>query len=364
MKEFCLIRGDCLSPTFDNRKQIAPAVGAIVGAGISALGSVGGGLLGNAASSKAIEKQAEMQQQLIDKQNAYNTPLEQRARLEQAGFNPYLAMSGGLGSTGNQMQSATIGPADTSSLPNGIFNAANALGNAALMAAQVRNMNAEAAGKEIDNLSKQNINEEQLALLKQQVAGQSIVNNSAQYDLQHMKPAQLMELQGKIDKLSHETALLLQKGTTESLNQDLIVKQIEQLGLDNKRARAVLPYVIRSAELENKEQQMRVSTGYQNAFTNRLSAYAAQTSAGAAQMNALTNQGIFGEQKRHGYFGAQVGLLHAQINGQHWTNRRLAKELPYSGLKKQAEIVNLSTPSGPYGWFNRSLTHGIYHYYK
>lgn len=363
MKEFCLIRGDCLSPTFDNRKQ-NPAVGAIVGAGISAVGSVAGGLLGKASSEEAIEKQAEMQQQLIDKQNAYNTPLNQRRRLEEAGFNPYMAMSGGLGSSGNQMQSATIGPADTSSLPNGIFNAANALGNAALMAAQVRNMNAEAAGKEIDNLSKQNINEEQLALLKQQVAGQSIVNNSAQYDLQHMKPAQLMELQGKVDKLSHETALLLQKGTTESLNQDLLVKQIEQLGLDNKRARAVLPYVVRSAELENKEQQMRVSTGYQNAFTNRLSAYAAQTSAGAAQMNALTNQGVFGEQKRHGYFGAQVGLLHAQINGQRWTNRRLAKELPYSGLKKQAEIVNLSTPSGAYGWLNRGLSHGVYHFYK
>ena len=327
---FKLIRGDTFSPTFDNRKcevnagNVASGAGAgaaagsgfgpwgtVIGAGIGAIGSVVGGLIGNSAAKGNVRLQAQLQQEMIDKQNAYNTPANQRARLEAAGINPYLAMSGGALGSGQQMQSGTIQPIDSSALPNGIMAASQMMGNAALMAAQVRNMNAEAAGKEIDNLSKQNINEEQLNLLKQQVNGQSIVNAANQYDLEKMKPAELMKLQGEVDRLAHETALLLQKGTTEALNQGLLVKQIEQLGLSNKQARAVLPYVIKSAELENKEQQMRVSTGYQNAFTNRLNAYAAQTSAGAAASNAATNAGVFKQQLGNDYYKYQGRLMKA-----------------------------------------------------
>ena len=361
---FKLIRGDTLSPTFDNRKcEVNPGAvaggagsgaaagsafgpwGTVIGAGIGAIGSIAGGLIGNSAAKGNARLQAQLQQEMIDKQNAYNTPANQRARLEAAGINPYLAMSGGALGSGQQMQSGTIQPIDSSALPNGIMAASQMMGNAALMAAQVRNMNAEAAGKEIDNLSKQNINEEQLNLLKQQVNGQSIVNAAAQYDLEKMKPAELMKLQGEVDKLSHETALLLQKGTTEALNQGLLVKQIEQLGLSNKQARAVLPYVIKSAELENKEQQMRVSTGYQNAFTNRLNAYAAQTSADAATSNALTNQNVG---------SAQVGLINAQANGQRWKNRLSAKENYWQPrLWKLQEELGISNAAN--AWSNTVL---------
>ena len=52
--------------------------------GIGALASVAGSLINSSQN-----------QQLWDKQQAYNSPAAQRQRLEDAGFNPYFAMSNG-----------------------------------------------------------------------------------------------------------------------------------------------------------------------------------------------------------------------------------------------------------------------------
>ena len=56
----------------------------------------GASLVGSIFSSKKSSDDSaasrQWQSEQIDKQNAYNTPSAQRARFEQAGFNPYFSM--------------------------------------------------------------------------------------------------------------------------------------------------------------------------------------------------------------------------------------------------------------------------------
>ena len=89
-----------------------PLAGAMLGAaGVSALGSVLGGILGSSAQESAnstnlqavretneqnkqlFERQLGFTEEMWNKSNAYNTPSAQRARYEQAGINPFMAMS-------------------------------------------------------------------------------------------------------------------------------------------------------------------------------------------------------------------------------------------------------------------------------
>lgn len=316
------IRGDLLSPPFENRKFM---LGALIGAGAS--------ILGAKLNNDAIAKNNQRQVQLIHEQNSYNAPDQQVARMRQAGLNPYMML--GQINSGNQSSVASTESSDFNAFASNVNTAAQMVQQSSLVAAQVRDMNAEAAGKEIDNQTKQDLNLQQLEMLRSQVSGQSIVNNAAQYDLQYMKPAQLQQLQGNIDKISHDIALTMQKVGTESLNQEQIIKQIEHLGLDNKRSRAILPFVIRSAELENKEQQMRISTGYQNAFTNRLSAYAAQTSASALMMNSQVNKDIHDIRIKGGYYGTEIGILRQEHKSSYFD--ALSSHVDYLESKRSHE---------------------------
>lgn len=95
-----------------HNKFITPLIGAgLVSGGMSALGSIVGGLFGKSGSDSAAraslqatretnQANRELAQYQNDwnlaqwnRQNAYNTPLEQRKRYEEAGINPYFALS-------------------------------------------------------------------------------------------------------------------------------------------------------------------------------------------------------------------------------------------------------------------------------
>lgn len=116
---FKLVRGEPLSPTYDNRKQIAPLLAATIPAAVSAVGS----LVGNSMNNKAIRENNQMQQRLIEEQKAYNAPDQQVARMRQAGLNPYM-MLGQLNS-GNQESVAETAPQNNDTAVNGILGAAN-----------------------------------------------------------------------------------------------------------------------------------------------------------------------------------------------------------------------------------------------
>lgn len=125
----------------------------IIGAGIAAVGGLLGGLLGKNAQKGAnstnlqIAREANINNKaLLDKQNAfnlemwnkyneYNTPLAQRQRYEQAGINPYFAMSNiGNGNPSSALTSAPsqptvtaqVQPVDYGFVGQSFANAANA----------------------------------------------------------------------------------------------------------------------------------------------------------------------------------------------------------------------------------------------
>ena len=107
---FNLNRGSTLgTPLFDNRKCNADVAAAAISAGSSLLGGLFGGMSQSQMYRNNQEFQQQQalqshnwavqdattafnrQQQLLDLQESYNSPSAQRQRLEQAGYNPFLA---------------------------------------------------------------------------------------------------------------------------------------------------------------------------------------------------------------------------------------------------------------------------------
>lgn len=165
---------------FDPLSLISPS--------ISAFGSIAGGLFGKRGSDNAAKTQLRIAQEtnannyriaqennafnerMVDKMNEFNSAKNQRARLEEAGLNPYLMLDGGSAGT------ATTAPsADTSSvqsfpdvgstiasgaqqLGSSISSAASQISqqvyNNSLQQANVRKANADASSSEQDALLK------------------------------------------------------------------------------------------------------------------------------------------------------------------------------------------------------------------
>lgn len=168
---------------FTNRHDILdPATGTVIGAGISGLSSVLGGIFNKHSASSANRTNLQINREnqkwnekMIDKQNAwnlaqwnrenqYNSAEQQVARLRAAGLNPYLMMSGGnAGSAqsitsaapGNAGMSNTVNPVDYSAaaagVGNGVGSAISQYYNSQLAEANVRKIIAEAAGQEKQN---------------------------------------------------------------------------------------------------------------------------------------------------------------------------------------------------------------------
>lgn len=156
--------------------------------GISAIGNIAGGLFGKKGSDNAAKTQLRIAQEtnannyriaqennvfnerMVDKMNDWNSAKNQRARLEEAGLNPYLMLDGGSAGT------ATTAPtADNSSVQSApdvgstIASGAQQLGssissaasqisqqvyNNSLQQANVRKANADASSSEQDALLK------------------------------------------------------------------------------------------------------------------------------------------------------------------------------------------------------------------
>lgn len=81
-------------------------IGAVIGAGISAIGSLVGNQMQNNANSNLnrenqlfqagmLHEQQNWSEKMWNKENEYNTPLAQRQRLQEAGYNPWISGSGG-----------------------------------------------------------------------------------------------------------------------------------------------------------------------------------------------------------------------------------------------------------------------------
>lgn len=139
------------------------AIGAAAVAGGFNILNTGAGILGQkqqfnynqrlidqqaAAQSKLNQESFNQNVQMWNMQNEYNSPVQQMARLQEAGLNPnliYGSTDGGTASSPPQLTPATVGRADAPNYADSIK------GNAALEAIQ-----AYTQGLQMDNLSAQN----------------------------------------------------------------------------------------------------------------------------------------------------------------------------------------------------------------
>jgi len=340
---------------------ISPGLGTIIGAGIGAVGSVLGGIASGHGARRAISHQYAMQQKLIDSQNEYNLPINQRARLEAAGINPYLALGAGAVGNGNQAQAGSVSAPDVSGLSAGFQNASSFIANAAMTMAQVRKTNAEARGQEITNQTLGTQNELTTEQLRAQIDSQNVINAAAQYDLKNMKPAELQKLQGEIDNIAKDTAL---KGATfnnieEQTN--YVRQQIDGLKLDNKQKELLLPYATKLADLQIREGQMRVDTGYQNAASQALSARSSMVGASAAAMNARTAAALMpGQNRLNNAMAAESGTRRYGNS----IDNKTRSSMNYWDLNNKKQ--NLWNQRQNYHLMNDqrfSLRHGVYNNY-
>ena len=190
---------------FHHQKNIVPLVGAAaLSAGGSLLGSITGGLFAkkgsdaaaraslqatretNAANLKLAQFQNDWNIAQWNRQNAYNTPLAQRQRYEEAGINPYFALGNINSGSAQSLMSADmanqVSGADAynmqaqgsqqlgSSISSGVSNATAQFFNAQYQqeqtkALQIKNtenllsMNKRVQGLEYDNQAKKMANE-------------------------------------------------------------------------------------------------------------------------------------------------------------------------------------------------------------
>lgn len=176
----------------------------LVGAGVSLLG----GLFGSSSSSPS--KQYKYQKKLMNLQNAYNqqnatiaydrsrqltqdSALLEKIGKQQAGINTAFGQNGSVSSSSSAPQADAVsipsGPdvsTSANALSQGVQNAVSNLLATATTNANVRKLNAEAEGTEIDNMSRNYLNMKKAGLLSaqaaktfQDVAYQSIVNKYA-----------------------------------------------------------------------------------------------------------------------------------------------------------------------------------------
>lgn len=176
----------------------------LVGAGVSLLG----GVFGSSSSSPA--KQYKYQKKLMNLQNAYNqqnatiaydrsrqltqdSALLEKIGKQQAGINTAFGQNGSVSSTSSAPQADAVsipsGPdvsTSANALSQGVQNAVSNLLATATTNANVRKLNAEAEGTEIDNMSRNYLNMKKAGLLSAQAAKtfkdaayQSIVNKYA-----------------------------------------------------------------------------------------------------------------------------------------------------------------------------------------
>lgn len=247
----------------------------LITAAISAAASIASAAIQNNQNKEIMEQQQEWQEEMMDKQNEYNTPANQMARLEDAGINPAtIGMASGSVQGGNLSASPgnySTFPAsnllgnvsgDLGSLMNAFKSGEEGLSEKTLrqqrldnleaqteqLLASANSLNVSSAGQEIINRYIEAEKEfglkgfqANLDLTYQQIAELKTRTASAQYQLENVFPAEVKKLLSEanvnywdakqvlanIEKISAEkenidvnTDLAREKITTEQIAQE------------------------------------------------------------------------------------------------------------------------------------------------
>lgn len=310
--------------------------------GISAIGSIAGGLFGKKGSDNAAKTQLQIaretndnnyriaqennafNERMVDKMNDWNSAKNQRARLEEAGLNPYLMLDGGSAGT------ATTAPtADTSSVQSApdvgstIASGAQQLGssissaasqisqqvyNSSLQEATVRKANADASSSEQDALLKG---------IESQFAAQRFL-----LDLK------LKEMQGKV---SEQDYYYLRDSMQDRLDSVKFQNSLTGSQSSYYNQMAGLVDVQRQIEKTNldwlpREKQAGLAATLQNVRTMvsqmHLNYAQAKNAYAMAILNYATENGVrIDNRLKNRTFDLSVKLAGNQVNTEYWTQK-------------------------------------------
>lgn len=183
-------------------------ISALIGAGSSLIGNIFGASstnktnrnnlrinqMNNEFNERMMQKQMDYNTLMWNKQNAYNDPSAQRARMEEAGFNPFLSQGMNVGNAGavGGTSAATASPAAPQQAYRPDFSG---IPQAILMARQGEKLEAETFQQVTDNQTRQLRNMQEIADLIAQTKGKEISNKLQQTMLKYADQVQMSQLQ-------------------------------------------------------------------------------------------------------------------------------------------------------------------------
>lgn len=310
--------------------------------GISAIGSIAGGLFGKKGSDIAAKTQLQIaretnsnnyriaqennafNERMVDKMNDWNSAKNQRARLEEAGLNPYLMLDGGSAGT------ATTAPtADTSSVQSApdvgstIASGAQQLGssissaasqisqqvyNSSLQEANVRKANADASSSEQDALLKG---------IESQFAAQRFLLDLKLKEMQGKVSEQDYyylrdSMQDRLDSVKFQNSLTGSQSSYYNQMAGLvdIQRQIEKTNLDwlPREKQAGLAATLQNVRTMVSQMHLNYAQA-KNAYAMAVLNYANE--AGVRINNRLQNS----------TFDLAVKLARNQVNTEYWTQK-------------------------------------------
>lgn len=315
---------------------------------ISAAGSLAGGAIGAFAQSSANKTQMKMfheqmqfNRDMIREQNAYNTPAAQRARYEEAGINPYLALgnisSGSQQSTMQAPNAPQIAPvtqfgeslqAASQNTIRNLIDLSQAQADIQLKETNNRILKIEEMYKEKEFLAKIGLMKDQSGKLRSETKGLDL-DNFFRFDL---NSANLSQLKALTNKTEAETELLR------------VQKDLASFDLGFKEKHAEEQFKAEMAKLT-----METITGYMNANTNRMNA-------DTNRMNAITNRNLSFAQIQN--MAADTLKKVEERTGIHLDNVTRARSMEFivgqykaSLQKTQAETDDVNSR----GWFDKNV---------
>ena len=233
--------------------SIAPA---IIAAGI---GAVAGGAQA-AATGKMNRKSRKFQREMFDKTNKYNSPLEQRKRLEAAGLNPnlvYGSSSGGVAGTASQPSKPDFDTPEygkiAAPIQGGVmdyYNAKSIQAATDVNDAREENIKQDTVNKGIDSVNKAvNAASGQISLKQKRqlyentinTARESLRNISASADYTEGKNSRENRITNEtVSKLKAETAKLQTEG--KKLSDEAIMTRLDRILYQDYKVRPSDPF--------------------------------------------------------------------------------------------------------------------------
>lgn len=248
---------------------LSTAAALAISAGISAAAGTGQGISAARANKRGVkfareqmkwqeqqtDKARTWQEQMWNKQNAYDSAVQQRSRLQAAGLNPYLMLDGGSAGSATSMPSTDtpggVGNFDYKPVmdgSNGLLQAGDQLRNLALDAASVAKDNAETIGQEIHN---------QFLGLKE----------AAELGLLHsQRDKNILEIQGQRMLNEWSEATMQARIEREKLLNTIHVQESAKLGIDNAISQFNLDHLSESWQSEMEERAAHTFQMYQNGY--------------------------------------------------------------------------------------------------